>query len=251
MLKSKVVLPKVYENDHVASSGRFPQHDGRPKISYSQYNSWCEDAYRGSYIGKYFLGVDDPGNMFTDFGGFCGEYLETGVDESSYLDAIDIQWLNTVEKPKHAEYEREIVLDRGMYVAQGFIDQNFEEPTKQKIVLMNVIDFKTGGEKKKADYAGDGYQQTTLYARALVEEGIDVGYSGVQLLPRKGNKLDKSSAHPMRIVGEPIDIPTPYSEERADKFLEKLDATTKDISDHYKCYLKFFGLLLNKTKKDD
>lgn len=241
MLKSKVVLPKVYENGHVASSGRFPQHEGRPKISYSQYNSWCEDMYRGAYIGKYFIGVPDSGNIFTDFGGYCGEYLETGVDESNYLDAIDIQWLNTVEKPKNAEYEREIVLDRGVYVTQGFIDQNFEEPTKQKIVLMNVIDFKTGGEKKKADYAGDDYQQTTLYCRALVEEGIGINHSGVQLLPRKGNKLDKASAHPMRIVGEPIDIPTPYSEERADKFLVKLDATVKDISDHYKCYLKFFG----------
>jgi len=239
MLKSKVVLPKIYDSKSDGASGRFPQHDGKPKISYSQYNSWCEDTYRGAYIGKYFIGVPDPGNIFTDFGGYCGEYLETGVDKSNYLDAQDIKWLDTVEKPENAEYEREIVLDRGVYVAQGFIDQNYK--VEKANGDMDVIDFKTGGEKKIADYASDDYQQTTLYCRALVEEGIEINYSGVQLLPRKGNRLDKEADHPMRLDGKPIDVPTPYSKERSDKFLKKLDATVKDISDHYKCYLKFFG----------
>ena len=241
MLKSKVVLPRVYTPGEAGSSDRFPQHKGKPKISYSQYNSWCEDAYRGSYIGKYFLGVPDDGNIFTDFGGFCGEYLETGEDKSNYLDAEDIKWLNTVAKPDNAEYEREIVLDRGVYVVQGFIDQNYR--VEQANGDMDVIDFKTGGDKKVADYSSEDYQQTTLYCKALVDEGIKINYSGVQLLPRKGNQLDKSANHPIRLVGKPIDVPTPYSEARAKKFLVKLDKVTKDISDHYKCYQKFFGVM--------
>lgn len=234
---SKLLLPRVYDHKEEGASGRFPQHDGKPKISYSQYNSWCEDAYRGAYIAKYFLGIPDPGNIFTDFGGFCGEYIEKGVDESNYLDSEDIMWLNTIEKPEGAEYEREVVLDRGDYVAQGFIDQGFEVRPR----TFRVIDFKTGGEKQKAQYSSPDYNQTTLYSKALVEEGNEIEYSGVKLMPRKGNALDKNAQHPLRLVGEGIDIPTPYSEERAEKFLKKFDAVTEDISEHYKCYLRFFG----------
>lgn len=235
MAKSKIVLPRVYSNKDEGVSGRFPQHEGRPKISYSQYNSWCEDAYRGAYIGKYFLGVPDPGNIFTDFGGYVGEYLEKGVDDSGYLDAEDLKWLDTVEKPENAEYEREVILDLVDFVTQGFIDQNWMTPEG-----MIVKDFKTGGDKKVADYASDDYQQTTLYCKSLVEEGETIADSCVELLPRKGNKLDKLADHPMRIVGEGIPIPTPYSEERAEKFIKKLTKVTIDISEHFKCYTKFF-----------
>lgn len=236
MKNNKIVLPRVYSNNDPGVSGKFPQHEGKPKISYSQYNSWLEDSYRGAYIGKYFIGVPDDGNIFTSFGGFCGEYLEKGVDESGYLDKEDIKWLDTVERPENAEYEREIVLDRGNYVTQGFIDQNYEVDEG-----MIVIDFKTGGDKKKVYYASKKYQQTTLYCKALVEEGEKIHYSGVQLLPRKGNKLDKSADHPMRLVGKPIPVPTPYSEERAEAFIKELDKVTEDISNHYQCYLRFFG----------
>ena len=230
-----MILPRVYSNSDEGTSGKFPQHEGKPKISYSQYNSWCEDTYRGDYIGKYFLGVPDPGNIFTDFGGYVGEFLESGVDNSGYLDAEDLKWLNTVERPENAEYEREVVLDLGEFVVQGFIDQNWETPEG-----MIVKDFKTGGDKQKKMYGGEDYQQTTLYCKSLVEEGITIADSCVELMPRKGNKLDKSADHPMRLVGEGIAIPTPYSEERAEKFIKKLTEVTTDISDHYKCYIKFF-----------
>lgn len=233
MAKKKIILPRVYESKE---GSKFEKHNGKPKISYSQYNSWCEDAYRGSYIGKYFLGIDDPGNVFTEFGSMCGEYLETGEDETKYLDVEDLKWLDTVNKPKGAEYEREVVLDLGNFVTQGFIDQNYNVP--DGIV---VKDFKTGGEKKVAHYSSEGYQQTTLYCKSLVEEGEKISESFVELLPRKGMKLDKNADHPLRLVGEPIKVPTPYSEERAEDFIKKLTAVVHDISDHYQCYSKFFG----------
>jgi len=38
-----------------------------------------------------------------------------------------------------------------------------------------------------------------------------------------------------------VDIPTPYSKERAEKFLKSFDQTAKDIEEYYNTYLKYFG----------
>ena len=40
-------LPKVYENE----GGKYPQHVGKPKLSYSAYNSFNEEAYK-EYLTK-------------------------------------------------------------------------------------------------------------------------------------------------------------------------------------------------------
>lgn len=228
-MQEEVILPKVYDDPF----GNYPQHKGKPKISYSQYNSFVDAMYRGSYFGKYFLGVEDEGNIFSDFGGKCGEYWEK-LEESD-LSESDIQVLkDTLDRPEDARYEVEVVIDRGSYVIQGFIDQ--EVPEKPKV--LNIFDLKTGNHKDKPAYYGGGeYQQTTLYCYQREKEGNTINYSGVKLLERKGNGSDK---YPLKLSGKIKEIPTPYSKERAEEFLQKMDETVLEISKFYKTYKRLF-----------
>ena len=220
-------LPKVYENE----GGNYPQHVGKPKLSYSAYNSFCEESYKGEFFANYFLGIRSEGNIFTEYGSKCGEYLEKL--EKSDLSEFDISVLEKIERPENARYEVEVVIDRGSYVIQGFIDQEFKVPDG-----LVIKDLKTGAIDKKAkDYASEDYQQTTLYAYQRESEGENVVYSGVMLLDRKGNGQEK---YPLRLTGEIADIPTPYSKERAEGFLKKFDKVAIQIEEYHKVFKKYF-----------
>ena len=222
-------LPKVYENE----GGKYPQHVGKPKLSYSAYNSFNEQAYRGEFFANYFLGLKSEGNIFTDYGGKCGKLFETDTD-SSDLSEFDVSVIKGIERPANALYEVEIVVDRGLYVIQGFIDREYLDLEGNLV----IDDLKTGSiEKKAKDYASEDYQQTTLYAYQRELEGEHIAYSGVILLDRKGNGQEK---YPLRLTGQIERIPTPYSKKRAEGFLKKFDATAKKIEEYYKTYKKIF-----------
>lgn len=228
MKKTKLVLPKVYNND---SSGRYPQHLNKPKLSYSQITSWKDPLYSLNYIRQYFMGIPDEGNIFSSFGSLCGEYYETKVVGEG-LSEEDIKVLDRVPRPPSSRFEVEIVVDRGSYCIQGFIDRESDIDDK----TIELVDLKTGNVDTKIDfYGGASYQQTTLYCYQRVLEGKTIGYSGVYLLGRKGNGYPK---HPLRLSGVIEPIETPYSEDRAEKFLESVDKVAQEISDLYKLYLK-------------
>jgi hypothetical protein len=236
-MKSKVVLPRVYNNP--SGSDKFEKFVGLPKISYSQIDSWNNPDYKGEYFESYFLGIGDSGNIFTHFGSLVGEWFEKGQDESGELSESDIEVLSSIGRPANCEYEREVVIVRPLgYAIQGFIDRArtiVDESDKKQI---EVIDFKTGNiEKKSSFYGGNDYQQTTLYTFGLIEEGEDVVWSGVVMLGRNGNGSEKS---PLRLNGDVLSIETPYSEDRIDLFFNKCDKTVEEISEYYKFYNKFF-----------
>lgn len=223
-------LPKVYENE----GGKYPQHVGKPKLSYSAYNSFNEDAYKGEFFANYFLGIRGEGNIFTDFGGKCGKLFETDTD-SSDLSEFDTNVIKSIYRPENSLYEVEIVVDRGSYVIQGFIDREYLDLEGN----LAIDDLKTGAIKSKKDfYGGPEYQQTTLYAYQRELEGEHIAYSGVILLDRKGNGQEK---YPLRLTGEIEYISTPYSKKRAEDFLKSFDKTAKKIEEYHKVYKKFFG----------
>lgn len=223
-------LPKVYENE----GGKYPQHVGKPKLSYSAYNSFNEDAYKGEFFANYFLGIRGEGNIFTDFGGKCGKLFETDTDGSD-LSEFDTNVIKSIYRPENSLYEVEIVVDRGSYVIQGFIDREYLDLEGNLV----IDDLKTGAIKSKKDfYGGPEYQQTTLYAYQRELEGEHIAYSGVILLDRKGNGQEK---YPLRLTGEIEYISTPYSKKRAEAFLKSFDKTAKEIETYYITYKKFFG----------
>lgn len=230
MVEAKMLdLPKVYENE----GGKYPQHVGKPKLSYSAYNSFNEEAYKGEFFANYFLGKRGEGNIFTEYGGKCGKLFETNTD-SSDLSEFDISVIQGINRPENAKYEVEIVVDRGSYVIQGFIDREFLNDNG-----LVIDDLKTGAIKtKKAFYGGEEYQQTTLYSYQRELEGEKIDYSGVILLDRKGNGQEK---YPLRLTGEVELIPTPYSKKRAEDFLKSFDKTAKKIEEYHKVYKKYFA----------
>lgn len=239
MKLKKLDLPKKYKYIEGESRPEYKKYHGRNKLSYSQYSSFKdieEDGYKGKYLAQYFMGIPDPGNVFSDFGGYCGEYIELGEDKSLQLSEKDKEILDSIERPKDTEYEKEIVIDMANYgydfVVQGFIDERFK---KEGIY---IIDTKTANIDKKTEYyASKDYGQTTLYCIAEELEGNEIEYSGVRLFGRKGNGLEK---YPLYLTGAVKEIPTPYSKERAEKLIEDICKTATEISDYYKVYNKYF-----------
>lgn len=225
---NEIILPKLYLND---ASGNYPQHVNKYKLSYSQYTSWKDPLYKSDYIRQYFLGERSGAGIYALFGSACGGYFEDLTIDSQWLSAEDVKVLKKLERPNNAKYEGEIVLDRGSYVIQGFIDQEFMVGDK-----LFIKDLKTGNVDSKVKfYGGPEYQQTTIYSHARKLEGFDIGYSGVMLLGRKGNG---GQYGPLRLSGVIEHIATPYSEERAKKALASIDAAVFEISNAYKLFLK-------------
>lgn len=225
---NNIELPKIYLND---ASGNYPQHVGKNKISYSQYNSFKDPLYKNDYIRQYFLGERSESGIYALFGSACGEYLEKLEVDTNWLSPNDVKVLEKLERPEGATYEGEIVIDRGTYVIQGFIDQEFGVDGK-----LFIKDLKTGNVNTKVKfYGGPEYQQTTIYSYARVQEGYTIGYSGVMLLGRKGNGEQYG---PLKLSGVIEHIETPYSEERAKKALASIDAVVFEISNAYKLFKK-------------
>jgi hypothetical protein len=223
-------LPRVYEIKENTPE-RYRIHEGKPKLSYSQYTSFKDPLYKGSYIGQYFLGIKDDGNIFSTYGSACGGYLETSFERGDLSD-FDISVLDSLERPSNAVYEREIVIDRGNYVIQGFIDREYLD-IEGNLVLE---DFKTGSIKtKKEFYSSKEYRQTLMYAHQRTLEGEHIAYCGVILLDRKGNGQEK---YPLRLTGEIEYIETPYCRKEAEAFLKNVDKVAKEISAYYQVYKK-------------
>lgn len=228
-------LPKKYFSENK----KFKKYNGKYKLSYSQYNSFKTDLYKPDYLLQYFLGEKQDDNIFALYGGQAGSYignfaqkLPLKQEEFYMLSDDDIKFLESLDYPKKATYEEEIVIDLGDFVVQGFIDR-CEYLTKKSV---GVLDFKTGNlDKKVDDYASQDYGQTTLYCLAKELEGCEIKYSQVMLLGRKGNGRQ---GHPLRLSGDKILIDTPYSKDRADKLIKSFQETAQEISFYYNTFLK-------------
>jgi len=236
---SKLILPKVYENE----GNKYPQHKGKYKLSYSQYSSWIDPEYRNDYIVQYFLGIRLPDGIWAKYGGEVGTYIECKANKTEFpvfemLSEEDKGFLDSLDYPPNCLYEDEICVDMESFVTQGFTDRT-ELLAPQSL---GIKDYKTGNLDKKASYyADEAYGQTTLYAYQKQQEGFEITYSRVCLLGRKGNNMTiKGVYYPIKLSGEYKIIDTPYSEERAQAVLDKMRIAAEEISDLYKVYLKFF-----------
>lgn len=225
---SDLILPRKYKND----DGNYPQHLGKPKLSYSQYSSWTDPLYEKDYIRSYFMGHWDAGNIYTRFGSACGKYFEDLSIDRTQLSVSDVEILKNLERPSNARYEVEVLIDRGWYVIQGFIDQETEISDN----VVQIKDLKTGNIiKRKKTYSSSKYQQTTLYSYQREVEGKIIDYSGVTLLGRAGTGTKNA---PLRLTGEIELISTPYSLQRAEQFLLEVDIVAEQIAEEFYLFNK-------------
>lgn len=231
-----IKLPKQYSTE----KEKYKHHNGKEKISYSQFTSYSDEQYRNDYYVQYFSGIDLPSGEFALYGNYCGTTIEaiaTNQDITAPLSVADIEILKTkIEYPENCLYEDEIVIELGdNLVCQGFTDRTWEkEPGK-----VEILDFKTGNAaKKKEFYESDQYGQTSIYSWQKEIEGYEILDSSVILIGRKGNSF--TGKYPFYLSGEIIPIPTPYSKERAEKFLADIKKTVEEISYDYGIFLKYF-----------
>ena len=232
-------LPSIYkEREKNPVPERYKKYIGRPAISYSTYTAFKEEGYRGEWLANKFLGIPSEGSIFTEYGGAIGTYQETGIPQP-YLSQFDLETLDK-EIPANplAEYEREVLIDRGSFIVYGFVDRLLGVGSK----IVDLVDFKTGSiEKKAKEYASKEYKQTGLYSYALEEEGFTIKSSSVVLFDRKGNTLEQGNKNVLRLTGAIEYIPTPYVREDIEEFLLELDETAKKIEKYWKLYKEVFG----------
>lgn len=242
----KIILPKTFDNKF--GSERYNHLIGKPKLSYSQVGSWTDADFKSGYIKKYICGITDviENTIYANFGSACGTYLESLYlnDFSSHkeyehlLSNSDRKILEEkIPKFEKCVYEDYIVIDRGDYVIEGFIDRTIiNDKDDMKI---HIQDFKTGSIAKKQSYyaSKETYMQTNLYAYAKEKEGYEIEKCDVILLDRKGNNTQRS---PLKLTGEICVIDTPYSKPDTEKYLKKIDKVAKEISEYYQKYLKYF-----------
>ena len=226
-MEKQLNLPRVYNNES------HPERKGRVYMSYSQYSSFNETGeFHYQMILQYIFGIkmESRFQAYADYGTHCGEYIETqGAKRGEMLSDADCKIMDGIMKnfSDKSEYEREIWIKRNGYHILGFIDRY--EPLKEN--YCSIGDFKTGNEKKVEKYSGEDYGQTTLYSFAEEEKGALIKDSYVTLLVRTGNpNATYTEPTPFSLTGKVINIPTPYSKERANKVLKKMDETALKIA---------------------
>ena len=101
-------LPSTYTWREGISPEEHKIYEGRPQMSYSSYNSFLEEAYKGEFFGNKFLGLDRESTIFTEFGSAMGSFLETG-NPQVYLSNYDMEVLKR-ENPAHEDflYEKDV-----------------------------------------------------------------------------------------------------------------------------------------------
>lgn len=236
MAKAKIELPSVItenswfykENEELCKP-----HLGKPYISYSSVNSW--EDYREDFIKQKFAGIEVPGSIYTEFGSYLGsavEHGEFGENPHGFTGQENFQpFLD--DRPENGEYEKMILIDMGEYVILGFIDIFSLNEDNEAI----VVDLKTGGKKKEEQYMAPEYVQVILYAKAIEDSGIPVATTGVWFVRRENSHYNP----PLHISKDQFFIDLPFTEERKQYAIDKVDRVVKEISSCYKTFKKVFG----------
>lgn len=246
-----ISLPKKYEYVEGITNPEYKKFHGYNKLSHSQYVSFNSLHYSGDYIGQYFELLPSESNDFADFGTMCGEYLdESNHKVHPYLDERDFEVLDAIMQDYigDEQFEFEVVIDLEPYGLKNTCIQGFIDKLRIDGNLVDIRDFKTGNVDKEADYASEYYIQTDLYAHYFwLKDPTYTFDTGVILLGRKGNKLDREAMHfngkthmDLRLSGDIIYIERDYCPKRTEnEIMPAIADTCRKISDYYGVYNEY------------
>ena len=200
--------------------------DGKPYISYSQYNKW--KGAKKDYIKQYFLGEKFEGNAYTDFGSMIGEALEN--NDFSGFTPEELPVLAKITRLD--EFEKEITWDLEEFVVTGYIDTN----DNKKGLVSKIVDYKTGDMNKVEVYEADKYDQVTIYAGAIEQETGKLPEKGwVELIERTGNAF---KGEKLQLGTKVVTIPQDVSRKAVDKVRDNLKKVAQEISFSYGVFNK-------------
>lgn len=202
-------------------------------ISYSQYSSYSEiGEFHNQMVLQYIFKVPMQSRFeaYSKMGSACGEYIEDkSKKDSPLLNKKDKEildgYIDTL--PDDCEYEREVWIEMDGYWIYGFEDVFYQDKGEG----VQVVDAKTGSIAKKAKfYSSEAYGQVPLYCYYEdVVKGNKIKYSGVAMFDRVGNAM-KDIPDELHLSGEIKMIPIPYTRERAEKVLAKIDKVANEVS---------------------
>lgn len=234
MAKSTIELPSKLDKNcwfYQGNEKLIDPHLGKYYISYSTVSSW--EDYRSDFIKQKLVGIKLPDSIYGSFGTWVGTSVEHGEVQPNNYGFTGEENINLIQRTENDKYERMILIDMGEYVIIGFIDIMREvEP-----MVAEVEDIKTGGAKKEEEYKKESYIQTTLYSKALEDEGYTIKKSGVWFCRRTGSHIKP----PLNLSTEQFYIPLEYNEKRVKYALDKVDRVVKEISEFWKIYQKIFA----------
>ena len=231
-MKNKIVLPKIFDKETWEKMGSKPeweQHIGKPRISYSQINTWTNTSYekypKYAYITENFLGV--PKNIpeaFGEFGGVVEDYIcyrknDFGLKTSETKTLDKIKPLGTFQVPILLEFEG--------FVLIGYIDDR-----NDKILR----DYKTASNSSKEQYLNGDYKQLHIYALDdLLNKGKLVSKLEVVIIERLGNAFNGGGLSVGNEIWKKEFKPT---KEELLEMRDKVQSITEEISEYYKVFLK-------------
>ncbi len=232
-------LPKKFKN--FTSDPRWDKYEGKPQLSYSQYTSFNDKSYWREYYVQYFSGIKSESNEFAEFGSLIGTTIEQiglGQEITTGISDEDLKVIKeNFDFTGKNKYEDFILIDCGWFVIIGFADRVKYLPKK----TVEVEDVKTLNIKTKSSfYVSDEYQQTNLYAYFFESDGFKIKDCSVVGFGRRGNSINGTGNYKMRLDGEVVKIPTPYTKERAEKAISKIKETAEQIAKEYEIYQKLF-----------
>jgi hypothetical protein len=234
MAKTAIELPSKLEKSNWFYEGNeklIDPHLGKFYVSYSTVSSW--EDYRTDFIKQKLAGIKLPDSIYGAFGTWVGTSVEHGEVQPNNYGFTGEDNINLIERTENDKYERMILIDMGEYCIIGFVDIMREISPK----VVQTIDIKTGGAKKEEEYKKESYIQTTLYSKALEDEGYTINASGVWFCRRTGSHIKP----PLNLSNEQFYIPLEYNEKRVKYALDKVDRVVKEISEYYKLYQKIFA----------
>lgn len=234
MAKASIELPSKLDKSNWFYEGNeelINPHLGKYYISYSTVSSW--EDYRTDFIKEKLAKIKLPDSIYGNFGSWVGTSVEHGEVQPNNYGFTGGENINLIERTENDKYERMILIDMGEYCIIGFIDIMREITPK----VVEVIDIKTGGASKEGEYKKESYIQTTLYSKALEDEGYKIEKSGVIFCRRTGSHIKP----PLNLSQEQFYIPLEYNEKRVEYALAKVDRVVKEISEYYKIFNKFFA----------
>lgn len=235
MSKTKINLPSKLNNHcwfYKGNEKLIDPHLGKFYISYSTVSSW--EDYRGDFIKQKLAGIKLPDSIYGSFGSWVGTSVEHGEVQANNYGFTGGENIDLIQRTENDKYERMILIDMGEYVIIGFVDIMREVLPK----VIETIDIKTGGTKKEEEYKKEGYIQTTLYSKALEDEGYTINASGVWFCRRTGSHIKP----PLNLSTEQFYIPLEYNEKRVKYALDKVDRVVNEISEYFTCFEKYFKI---------
>lgn len=193
---------------------------GVNRLSYSQISLFKKDKDR--FYNRYIVGEKFETNEYIEFGNKVGTALET--DDYSNFDYIEQETLKKVTRLD--EFERSVFLKYTDFYLVGYIDTNNSD-------LSEIIDYKTGGQKKEFQYMEDEYNQLQIYALGIKQEtGIAPKKGSVEFIRRIGNLYRGQRL----MVGdeEPIKIEIDFSPKKLNDVYSDIFRTAIEIDEFYK-----------------